>query len=52
MTLSSDECDLLVVGGGPRWFHRRDIRGSCRFAICRPAEGASGVGRIPPSALP
>ena len=52
MTLSSNECDLLVVGGGPRWFHRRDVRGSCRFVICRPAEGASGVGRIPSSALP
>src|SRR6476659_2122813 len=31
----------------PRWFHRGDVRGSCRFVICRPAEGASGVGRDP-----
>jgi len=51
MNLSSDECYLLVVSGGPRWFHRRDIRGSCRFVICRPAEGASGFVRIPSSAL-
>jgi flavin-dependent dehydrogenase len=44
MTLSSNECDLLVVGGGPGGSTAGTF--VARFVICR--EGASGVG----SALP
>ena len=33
MTLSFNECNHLVVGSGPRWFHRREVSGSRRF-IC------------------